>query len=491
MFKITHKTLRFGIYGALGALLLSSVGEPLIHLLPKANETVQQADIVFVVDATGSMQDEINGVKNGITDFASQFGKENIDLQVGTVWFRDRFENPDAIGKLKFEGKDLTKDYSAFSNEVNKILANGGGDDPESAFDAIDLASHLSFRENALRILILITDAPPKDPDYSGKGTKEIQNILMSQRIFQLHIAVTNAFISSFAPIQEVAKGELFSLEEIGRGDSGFEKAMPKIGAKIAEGISGIASNEQYSPEARFQVIFVFTVWWGFVSLGISALLIHAQNRYLKKKFQMRKLLRGGIVGLLLGLVVGVFPQLLFLSISSSLIRILAWTLIGGGIGWTVSRIVPNYRWIHAIIGGMLGGFIGGASFVLLSFLFPDFMARLLGVALVGFFIGIMISLLEEMLREIWLTVKWNDKESSIVSLGERPILLGSSVEADIYLPKEKNFPPVTGILRIDQGRIIFENKVNGTNTELKPGNTIQLGTISIIVSTAPAFNKN
>ena len=42
---------------------------------------------------------------------------------------------------------------------------DGGGDTPESALDALGLAAAQPFRADATKVILLITDAPPRLPD--------------------------------------------------------------------------------------------------------------------------------------------------------------------------------------------------------------------------------------------------------------------------------------------------------------------------------------
>lgn len=166
--------------------------------------------------------------------------------------------------------------------------------------------------------------------------------------------------------------------------------------------------------------------------------------------------------------------------------RIAAWTLLGGLLGWGMTLFVPNLRASRALLGGALGGAVGSLGFLAGAALFADFAGRFLGAALLGFFIGLMIALAEQLAREACLLVHWAPKEITTVNLGGRPVILGSSSEAHIYLPKEKGFPPVTGLVSFSGGRVEFENKITGQKTVLQNGNKLQLGSLIVEVKTAP-----
>ena len=53
----------------------------------------RQADIMFVLDCTGSMQGEIDAIKETIMDFADTIESEGVRVRVGLVEFRDRLKN--------------------------------------------------------------------------------------------------------------------------------------------------------------------------------------------------------------------------------------------------------------------------------------------------------------------------------------------------------------------------------------------------------------
>ncbi|HEX2865549.1 MAG TPA: VWA domain-containing protein [Ignavibacteriales bacterium] len=113
------------------------------------------ADIVFVLDVTGSMGNEIDAVKNNIIEFADNLSKEGIDYQLGLVTFLDEVEN-----KYPF-----TKDVQAFQQNIAAQYAHGGGDGPENSLQALLDASRFNFRQNSKRIVVWITDAEYHEND--------------------------------------------------------------------------------------------------------------------------------------------------------------------------------------------------------------------------------------------------------------------------------------------------------------------------------------
>jgi hypothetical protein len=118
-----------------------------------------KVDILFVVDATGSMTDEINYLKSELLDVIERVEDLNsqLDLKVGSVFYRD-------------EGDEYLTRVSPFSANLGQTLtfirnqtADGGGDYEEAVHTALNTAiTQLTWSDQArARLLFLLLDAPP------------------------------------------------------------------------------------------------------------------------------------------------------------------------------------------------------------------------------------------------------------------------------------------------------------------------------------------
>ncbi len=120
-------------------------------------------DVAFVVDATGSMGDEIQYLKAELTDVLNRIQNTGagLDLRAASVFYRD--EGDEYVTKVSpFSSNfDLTQSF------VNSNKADGGGDFPEAVDQAVDKAiNNLEWSDNArARIAFLILDAPPHHED--------------------------------------------------------------------------------------------------------------------------------------------------------------------------------------------------------------------------------------------------------------------------------------------------------------------------------------
>jgi hypothetical protein len=116
-----------------------------MNLLSQSNNS-SQADIVFVFDVTGSMDDEIADLKANIIDFADTLEGSNVDYNLGLVTFSESVTG--VYG--------MTQDVSEFRSLIQSIFTDGGV--TENPLDAVVEAMTMGWRENADRILILATD---------------------------------------------------------------------------------------------------------------------------------------------------------------------------------------------------------------------------------------------------------------------------------------------------------------------------------------------
>jgi Mg-chelatase subunit ChlD len=121
-------------------------------------------DLVFLIDATGSMGDEIAKLKHSMRAVAQQIGQlpGQPDVCYGLVAYRDRGD------AFITRTHDFTDDLGAFQQVLGRVQAGGGGDTPEALNEAVHEVVHgLSWRTDAARMVVLVADAPPH-LDYAG-----------------------------------------------------------------------------------------------------------------------------------------------------------------------------------------------------------------------------------------------------------------------------------------------------------------------------------
>jgi len=122
-------------------------------------------DLLFVLDVTGSMQAQIDQLKNALSILQLNLGAmpNKPRLRFGLVQYRDRGD--DFVARAI----PFTEDAEAFSQILSRVEADGGGDGPEDLQAALDTALHgMDWNRGGLRLGFVVTDAPPH-LDY-GEG---------------------------------------------------------------------------------------------------------------------------------------------------------------------------------------------------------------------------------------------------------------------------------------------------------------------------------
>ena len=120
--------------------------------------TVNSADIAFIVDATGSMYDEIDFLKEDLLDIIQRASANTTrELRTAALFYRDEHD----IYLTRHE--DFNKNPENTLMFIKKQKAGGGGDYPEAVHTALERAlQNLSWREGSYaKIAFLLLDAPP------------------------------------------------------------------------------------------------------------------------------------------------------------------------------------------------------------------------------------------------------------------------------------------------------------------------------------------
>ncbi len=127
---------------------------------PTPPESERTTEIVFCLDATGSMSGLIGTAKEKIWDIVSEMAESNeVDnLKLGMVFYRDRGDNF-VTKRIK-----MTTDLDAVYADLLEINAGGGGDAPESVNQALNEAVNTmdwSTDEHTYKTIFVVGDCPP------------------------------------------------------------------------------------------------------------------------------------------------------------------------------------------------------------------------------------------------------------------------------------------------------------------------------------------
>ena len=131
-------------------------------------------DIVFCIDVTGSMTPIIDAVKANALGFyddvqanLTEKGKNVAQLRVRVIAFRDFAADGDAaLEESPFY--ELPSERAGFSEFVSGLIAQGGGDAPESGLEAVALAvtsPWTSVGDRRRQVIVVWTDQPASPLD--------------------------------------------------------------------------------------------------------------------------------------------------------------------------------------------------------------------------------------------------------------------------------------------------------------------------------------
>jgi hypothetical protein len=227
-------------------------------------------DIVFLIDVTGSMAHCIDALKGNIKAFVKTMvegaggpndsGPVVKDFRIKVVGFRD--VNCD---REWFVESPFTSSVDEAHSRISALVAEGGGDEPESLLDALHKVCSMGqtergvppdparwrYRREARRVVVIFTDASFHPvmayPEGRGGDVHDVVNVANQQKImvecFVPDVACyddsisridgANAHKIPFDPSDE--KGAVIALENFTRDKANFAKVMQALAKTVSK----------------------------------------------------------------------------------------------------------------------------------------------------------------------------------------------------------------------------------------------------------------
>ena len=128
---------------------------------------LKRTDLVFVIDTTGSMEDDIDAAKASAARIISQLQANSLDARIAVVSYRDHPPEGDFAWQTI---QKFTCDGSTADSGIQSLSVSGGGDTPEALYGALRYAMDSTdlglWRGGTVpKKVIYITDAPPHSPE--------------------------------------------------------------------------------------------------------------------------------------------------------------------------------------------------------------------------------------------------------------------------------------------------------------------------------------
>ncbi len=137
-----------------GKKIKSNVKE--VSLSTEGLSSCSNLDIMFTIDATGSMGDEMEYLKEELRDIIGRIDNAVGEKRIAMTFYRDQGD------EYLVKDFDFTSNINEAQTNLNNQYAGGGGDYEEAVEKAMKVSMSKSWNENArARLLFLLLDAPP------------------------------------------------------------------------------------------------------------------------------------------------------------------------------------------------------------------------------------------------------------------------------------------------------------------------------------------
>lgn len=226
-------------------------------------------DVVFLIDSTSSMTEDIEDAKR----FAEGFSKtiKALNGRVALVEYRDA---GDEFTARILSG--LNGDVSDFQTKLDAIRVDGGGDSPEAVLHALSAAFEgLEWRNGATKAAVILTDAGFHNPDVVDSSTiASIAKRSLEIDPVNVYPVVPTSFASRYEELAEMTSGQV--IENTGDAEEALNKALTKIATRP---VVQLPLNAYYAPvgetvyfdaSSSYSVDSEITRWdWDFDGDGV------------------------------------------------------------------------------------------------------------------------------------------------------------------------------------------------------------------------------
>ena len=143
-------------------------------------------DLCFVVDTTGSMGDDIANARENMKGILTTLSEKTENYRVAIVDYRD-FPTRSGCASYDYPSKvhlGFTNSVDAIQTGIDSLELGNGGDIPETVYSGLMEAVGLEWRERAKKVIIVLGDAQPLDPEpVTGYTMDDVLCALKTKKI--------------------------------------------------------------------------------------------------------------------------------------------------------------------------------------------------------------------------------------------------------------------------------------------------------------------
>ena len=151
-------------HAEIAKLIAEKVGVPTFN--NQEPSTKSDIDIAFVIDSTGSMKDNVGALRARVNEIMKQTEKGASSYRFALIDYKDhpKFNTQNYLARTDV---DFTSDGSVLEKGLDSLTYEGGnlGNTNASVYSGVMQAVNLKWRNGVKKIVVVIGDAPPRDPE--------------------------------------------------------------------------------------------------------------------------------------------------------------------------------------------------------------------------------------------------------------------------------------------------------------------------------------
>ena len=157
-------------------------------------------DVAIVIDTSGTMKEDPESIHTMVTGIMNKYTTSNRNVRFGLITYSGLPIIAPAAwwGERPSTRSELTSDIAAVEKAFQGIRGTGGGDTPEAVYSAYMKAFELNWRPGAQKRVILISDAPPVDPEQRTGYTKaDVEKKAYELDPVEIYVFDTNGWLET------------------------------------------------------------------------------------------------------------------------------------------------------------------------------------------------------------------------------------------------------------------------------------------------------
>ena len=173
-------------------------------------------DVVFTVDTSGSMGDDIDAVEAFANDLVASLSARTASVRFALVTYRDF---PERTGDLRDYpsrvDQGFTSDPAVITATIGAMDLGYGGDTPETAYSGLMTAPGHPWRPGVKKVVIQVGDAPALDPEpvtgYTAGDVVAAAFAVDPAEVYALDVSGDGGSGSQIAAIADATGGQVVS----------------------------------------------------------------------------------------------------------------------------------------------------------------------------------------------------------------------------------------------------------------------------------------